>query len=205
MSKLKYIYRIGIELEGGWNTVLPGLKNDGSIRNISLPVKGEIASPPLTFKSCKAWIDKNCPVEVNNTCGLHIHVSLKDIRDYIRLMDNDFYEFFLLTMSKWGKDMKFSKKHEFWSRLAGKNFYCKKLWTPTTQANTKHSNDRYTHLNFAFAKHGTVECRLFPGFSDPKLIHEALCILISCYETWLDETSVTLTNEFEESFPLLEV
>lgn len=168
---------------------------------------GEAVSPALTYEELIQWIMTNSPDVVNNTCGLHVHVSFKSVTDYVKLMTPQFYDYFLKYMEEWGNKMGFPKGHEFWKRLNGDNKYCCKQGkkcvhknyhgeehytnhTPEEQVKAKNwSASRYCQLNFCFLKHGTVENRLFPGFKDPRMIIAALDATLQCYESYLENLS----------------
>lgn len=204
-SAFKYINLIGIELEGGWKNIKTSkdviYKSDHSveIRDYYYDHIGEINSIPLQFEQVESWIKSYCPDKVNKTCGLHVHVSFKNFSDYVRLMDNKFYDYFIECMVNWGKEQNFPANHLFWNRLKGKNNFCRKRWTPLGQIID--IEDRYTQLNFCFSEHGTLECRSFPAFDDPKIIYSSVCSLVNCYESYLSKSrKVTLENKLNNPF-----
>ena len=111
-------------------------------------------------------------------------------------------------MAKWGKEMKFPAKHLFWERLEGKNRFCFKAFRPDEQVNLKTKEDgnrrnlegqelRRSQLNFCYAMHGTLECRLFPGFATVKECQSAVEAFINCVESYLDKTPDTLMLDEE--------
>ncbi len=139
-KQLKFIRKIGVELEGGWDEPPDNLHNDASLREIDkhigspiflcekqdhnchtcvphrfAPLEqptsgtycpdncsnpqyctascdkscscnfqkrnlrdiGECISPPMDIEELRSWIDMYAPDIVNDSCGLHVHVSLK--------------------------------------------------------------------------------------------------------------------------------
>ncbi len=200
-NSFKYINLIGIEFEGGWNDKPVGLKSDGSIAGITSPHYGEVISKPSTLDDLLQWVKFNIPSSVNYSCGTHVHVSFKSVDSYLQLTKKDFYEFFLRQMEDWGHKESLPLNHEFWKRLEGENSFCKRVWTPESQFIG--GDTRYTHLNFAYYKYKTIECRLFPGFTDPSLVESAVKILTATYESWLDQ-QLPLTSVYEELIPCFE-
>lgn len=200
-SELKYINLIGVELEGGWSssngrTIVP----DGSVRVMSAPYKGEVQSKPSTLENLEGFVFQHAPPFIDNSCGLHVHVSFKDkVGSFLALMDDSFWQLFQKRMFEWGKKEKLPENHQFWSRLRGDNRFCKKMFQPSNQINLmQKSETRYTQLNYCYAMHGTIECRLFPAFSEPAKIMSAVYALVSCYEEFLDIHLSKITKEFTD-------
>ena len=119
--KYKHIAYVGVELEGIWPRDFistPSLMlrekhhpwrvrfhGDGSVRlgsrnnpggweedagRVSL-VNIEGVSDPLRPHEVPAWVKWNYPRHVNNSCGMHVHVSFKRTLDYARLMERSFH------------------------------------------------------------------------------------------------------------------
>ena len=168
MRKLAYIKGFGFEIEGGWKPERYRkireeklMKGDGSVRVASGHEPGEINSPVYKdFKMAWEFMRDYYPDTVNETCGFHVHISVKD-SDYVRLMEKSFHEAFL----KWseGIEKKYNKiiPATFKSRKAGENKYCRTLFIPEQQA--RGTGDRYTQLNFCYTTHKTLENRMLPG------------------------------------------
>lgn len=168
------IKEVGVEIEGGWNDDNYPTEShmDNSVQNCDGALVGETASPPLKIEEVEAWMSSNYPDHISKTCGLHIHLSFTNQLAYMQLMDSKFYnKVFLPNLHQWGKELNI--KGTFWSRLEGKNTYCRKGFNPEIQVvqTSSHSNDiRYYHLNYCYAliKNGhpirTIETRLFPVF-----------------------------------------
>lgn len=167
------ITSIGLELEGGWHTNPPGLKHDGSVQGLLSSFRGEICSDPLpSLEEADSWLRTYYPQETNNTCGFHVHVGLPSLH-YSRLMDENFNNLFLQSMENfWEKYRGQAGFDLFRSRLDGQNAFCQKIFRPEQQLwrtesyGDRGSLPRYSQLNFCFGRHGTLECRLFPCFSN---------------------------------------
>jgi hypothetical protein len=190
------IDRVGIELEGGWVT-RPGAAAyhiDGSVHvehgTNGATVIGEMVSAPMSdWQTISDWIFASYPVAHNRSCGLHVHVSFKERRDYARLMDAKFYFYFLERMKAWGDRVGLPESHLFWSRLDGMNTFCQKKFIPDTQAKLKRKGtERYAQLNYCFALHKTIECRLAPVFKQARIAVSYVMELCSIYEEYLAST-----------------
>lgn len=197
IPKTKYIDRIGVEIEGLWQTSVELLKpkllrlsgwdknyanmiqGDGSIRfsntqwNRGREIASsdtnndglrelEITTPPLKVGKTIQAIDilTQKLVLTNSSCGFHIHISIKNMDNYIRLTRPDFMLKFVETMTK--------KFPETKKRLD--NSYCTGTYSKGQEAydieaqfhDTYKQDTRYRAVNFCYRLHSTVEFRLFP-------------------------------------------
>lgn len=175
------IYRIGIELEGGWVKLPPGvtrLQHDGSVqidRAIGDPAfqPGELAIGPITMEEWPKWLKVNYPQKVNHTCGMHVHLSPRTSLAYSRLMDPSYPGTVVAYVSTWAKREGLAKDHPIWPRLRGKSIFCQHLYMADDQIrntgkdhNRERPGHRYTVINYCHGRYGTVECRLLPMMQD---------------------------------------
>jgi len=180
---------------------------------------GEIASPAfIKVNECMDYMTKFYPTETNSTCGLHIHVSVKNEKAYKRLMTHSFNEFFLAQVEKFGIENKIGYKNgvltdslkaksQFWKRLAGQNTYCQKVFNPRTQLrNTNKDGTRYNQLNFCYnliganrKKNHTLECRLFPAFQKKEIAIKAIEFFYDCVTSFLNRH---YEEEYKKYIPL---
>lgn len=145
------IYRVGIELEGGWAAppTLP-LHQDASVHNpiyiylkpdlsdakplIQAPFVGELISHPMRKMEVGKWLESNypggwfssCTCERGCSVGLHVHVSLKADADYARLMNPKFKDFFLKRAWELVATLTLGSRYRsfFENRLFGDNRFC---------------------------------------------------------------------------------
>lgn len=199
MKEFKYISHIGSELEGYWKDKpdLPLVK-ENSLRAEEAPdckYMGEINSPPFpNLEELFVFNKKYYPSKVGQKCGNHYHISLKSITYYSQLMAPVFYyEHFLPAMKKWGEDFPITNEN-FWNRLNNKNIFCVGKFIPEIQVvivekiqTDEERQKRYTHLNYCWGRHKTVECRLFPMFHDYKTAESGISALTDCIENYLDQ------------------
>ncbi len=211
---LKFISKIGVELEGGW-LVPPDtdyeIHEDISVKNgfegfpffkkgkENCQHWGEIASKPLRISGVMSFLDANFPDDTNESCGFHIHISVKRTIDYARLMKRDFFNAFLEATRAWGKDEGIPLTDPFWARLEGKNRFAKKIFRPEAQiavtgktgaeAGEFGTDTRRTLLNYCWSMHRTLECRLFPGWKDKALCKKAVDFFVTFVEGYLEEKS----------------
>lgn len=190
-SRIQYI---GIEVEGVWKVAPKGSRivHDGSVKGfpaLGLPEEnfGEIASPPILPIQATSWILKNYPNFLNETCGLHMHMSFKEARNYMRLMVEDYQDTVLHYLEKWGKEEKIPDNHHFWSRLRGESEYCQKKFWPDKQViqqrkdyDRTREGHRYTMINYCHGLRGmgTVEIRVLPMFDTPQQSARAIRLLV---------------------------
>lgn len=187
------IARIGIEIEGGfappggqpWKQgpngfpLYLGLEviRDGSLDDFKAKLGapyavGEIVGPPIAPAAMTKWLTKYFPQHFDKTCGLHIHMSFNYLRHYMQLMVPEFQATVLHEMRKWAEEKGLDAKNPLWDRLDGKSVYCNhQFWADEQVGTTRKDYDknragnRYTAIHYAFARHGTIECRLMPMMS----------------------------------------
>lgn len=211
LGEIKYIDKVGVELEGAWemydeygnkirNQMPRHLKGDSSVEcypengdfNEGEGWTGEIASHPIVPDShiLGQWIARNYPDRTDETCGLHVHFSLKNDNDYAKLITPAFCNFVNAELEKFGTAYKLPNTHELWKRINGARSYCAKVFKGEEQINNE-TRDRYTQVNFrAYHIHGTVEIRTLPGFRDCHVAIAAIYTLIRAVEKF-----ISLTNE----------
>lgn len=171
------IYRIGIELEGGWTKLPPGvrqLQHDGSVvieQQLGEPrlQLGELANGPMTMEEWKSWMKSAYPQRVNDTCGMHVHFTPSTALAYSRLMCPEYPGTVVAYIERYCKTQRLSKDHPIWPRLAGKSRFCQHIYMADDQVrNAAKDHDqqrpghRYTVINYCHARTGTIECRLMP-------------------------------------------
>lgn len=107
------VYRVGIELEGGWKVLPPGtmLVRDGSVfrrdgvetytplgmsRPLQRQLVGELPSPVLVPYSSdpnvltmEKWLNQHYPQYSDFTCGLHVHMSFRNYFYWHQLMRDE--------------------------------------------------------------------------------------------------------------------
>ncbi len=214
------VYRVGIELEGGWDKVPHGIKleHDGSVviripatkvedvyskekiaaakqAGIILPDfrqqfknihTGEIPSMILEPKDFPDWVNKYYPNYVNETCGMHMHMSFETALHYSKLMTPDYGSCIVAATTAWAKDQGLGKNHPIWKRLAGKNQYCQaKFWADdqarkqTKDHNREGHGNRYTMISYPYSLKGTIECRLLPMMDTSEQAVSALKMILN--------------------------
>lgn len=212
LTPLKFIDKIGLELEGAWFSKQANLHDDRSVTGYTnkflkwgkkynngdfpdydgnyLNYIGEMVSPPLTYAQSIAYLEKNWPDDTMERCGFHIHVSFKNISLYSKLMEPDFFAYFLKAIEKWAVKTD-CQNQWFWNRLRGENQFCKKIFTPEVQVKFKTKPDcsatRYSILNYCYGIHKTIECRLLPTFPNKDVAISAFQAVIEIFETYLTE------------------
>lgn len=222
----KYIDKIGVELEGGWTYRPDDLGVDISVKILPEEFEcdhpchcyvcmpdgnecgvvhtGEVRSRPYKSWHILKWMDENYPEYVNDTCGMHIHISLKSKKSYILLMEPKFYATFLREVERFA-EANIPKDHYFWKRFAGAEKYCQRKFSPNQQIGDKRKvESRRTHLNYCYALHGTLENRLFPMFGEFALAAKCLKWYSKFVETYLENNTEDIIFERELDIPKIE-
>lgn len=225
---MKYIHRIGVEMEGAWSRPLFEISRDGSVNMNHLLCHcechgdyfcdccaekcdhdkrlaiGEIQSMPMeTLNHVQEFINTTYPTHINETCGLHVHVSMSN-ENYALLMNRKYFNQFTRCMVNFKNTLPYRDQEAFAPRLAGKNKYTKNTFMPLKQfrQQRKYHPYRYTSLNYCYRIHNTVETRVFPMFSTPELCYNAVKAFINSVESYLDgahKTKEIYTLEVEDT------
>lgn len=183
----KYINAVGIEFEGFYSTMLykyllsnrdiiSDVKNDGSLRVLDTfsNWSGETCSyeVEVTTKAIKTSDELNHILSffhdmqqvrqyvVNETVGLHFHVSLKE-KYYAMIVSPHFFARFRKAFSEAYPEMYTSRC--FTKNTLRRHSYCKTH--PSKNHYRLHSYDRYAMVNYVYPIHGTVEFRAYGGES----------------------------------------
>lgn len=144
-------------------------------------IKGEIVSKPLPPdpEVIETWIQKCHPKYVNETCGLHVHMSFNYRHNYSRLMTPDYTMHMVKAVREFASAEGLPKDHPQWCRLNPMHpwtqQHCLHKYLGEAQVNVPskdfHSRgkpySRYTFVNYCDKQHGTVEVRGLSMFDNP--------------------------------------
>lgn len=194
---------VGVELEGGWNAYgAYDIQRDGSVNLDSVADAvgpkhvGEIPLPPVTVANMEAIVRSNYPSYINETCGLHIHMSFEHKLHYQRLMTPAFTQAMIEGLQEWGRAANVPEEHIFWHRLTTPSHnHCEHKYRGDHQVHINHKDyqsrgkeySRYTALNYCWSQHKTLECRLLPMFSDINMAINALHAVIDITNKFLSQ------------------
>ena len=216
---LRHAYKYGVEIECLINSytkpissfidMMQGLGvdvgEDGSIKTITSNYQGlELRTPPLNLKNTCDLLEKvgeisrEFRIEVNDSCGLHVHTSNPKFFENINLRK-------ILGLWVAMEDVFFATQPE--SRLNSN--YCKRRLAsyavagfpklPAEKAklvSTMGASDRYFALNFAsLRQHGTIECRLHAGTINATKITNWIKLLTAFYNYALYSYDATKVNK----------
>lgn len=196
----EHIDMVGVELEGGWDraNAPPGIKPDGSVSydrecceepggcgDCGDMVGGEIALAPARFlRGLRTNVKKFYPDEVDNSCGLHIHMSLPD---FSPLLDVRFERCLFAELFRWGRKtpLRAAEKSWLWNRLKGKNSYCGRFFLSAIGSREDVGN-RYLAVNTRTLHRNTktIEIRVLPMFQTPERALSAIETVINFTEDW---------------------
>lgn len=146
---------------------------------------GELPSPPMAPEKVPIWLAAFYPSHINNTCGMHAHLSFKKTLTYDKLMDPRYPATVVDQFVRWAKKEKLPDDHPIWPRLKDENRYCRHAFYPDLQAAMKDKShnmngpgNRYTVINYCHQLRGTLECRLLPMFDGAQQAVRAINHLI---------------------------
>lgn len=171
------VKRMGVELEGAWRKLPPGivLEHDGSVfrrerggMGLSDENIGELPIGPIEIAAMPRNVKRYYPDLVNESCGMHIHMSFRDLLHYGWLMKEDFQDTMITHLLEWALEEKFPPNHHIWARLRGENLFCQRQYWPDAQASRKvkdhdqgRPGHRYTIVNYV-GRQNTIEVRVLP-------------------------------------------
>jgi hypothetical protein len=190
------IARVGVELEGAWLKLPEGvtrLDPDGSVyRNNKPPGHhvGELPIGPVEPAGIGDLVRLNYPTKVNDTCGMHVHMSFPSLWYYQLLMVEEYQETIIEYLTRWAIKNNFKESHYIFKRLRGDCEYCQKGFWPDIQAGTKHKGrnrtspgHRYTIVHYC-GRQNTIEIRVLPMMQKTSLavsaINEVIAITNAC-------------------------
>ena len=195
------VYLVGVELEGGWEKMLKGceIHRDTSVRFSPTPnlnYVGEIESKPLELSEMPKWVKQYYPHHINDSCGMHIHLSFRTALTYSRLMAPSYPATIVKYMHEWAKREGLPPSHSLWSRLRGESEYCQHTYWAEDQVfqagkeyDRKRKGHRYTVINYCFTRHSTLECRLLPMMANAEQAIRALQEVIRITNAYLVATA----------------
>jgi hypothetical protein len=203
-----FVDKIGLELEGGWEGK-PGkrpfkdeeiiidrsidgqtLPNDGPMKSVHV---GEIVSKPMSLDKWEEWLRKYWPSEANNTCGYHIHLSMKKPLYYILLTRKKFLFDLLDDIMQKAKELELPEGHYLYQRLSGRNPFCMFNFDPSQQIGVEEKRigmrTRYGVINYCHGLHKTVEFRALPTFKNPDHAVEFTHVYLDRVRRYLEDVA----------------
>ena len=187
--KKEIINKVGIELEGGWNQIPQpingSIHHDGSVRNINANFLGEVVSIPLDENQISEFINSNYPDKINDTCGMHIHMSFKD-GIYREFMTREFFDYFCTELKKWLQQRHVGVRAI--NRVDGNNRFCKKEYHADAQYRATHKvEERYCIVNYCYNLRGTIEVRVLPMFDSKEFSIMAINRVIFLFKKYYNK------------------
>lgn len=213
---MEKLYKIGLEVEGGWDgqkgrkpfdiPIISDFSIDGRTLAsdkpfIGIPHVGEVVSTPMdpALDEIERWIHKYWPKYTNITCGYHIHLSTKSVKDYCHLTTKTFLFGVVSELVRLAKVEKLPREHYIWARLEGRNPFTMLNFDASNQIRMKQKSvgdrTRYGMLNYAWNIHGTVEFRAFPTFETPEMAYK----FTKCYLDYVSSFLET-ANRFTPAY-----
>lgn len=214
----QWINKVGIEIECGvhpdhGNADIPGFDNttDGSLRkNGANTVCREFVSEafqyPQQMEDLKLGTEDvyNVINEINESMGLHIHVSFTKDKYYYRLASKKFEEFLLNRLKEtqlWENNAALRKRVEGGqNQVTGReaDYYCQETDPEHIDRQLKRSsggNLKYRRIVFFKDKYDTVEFRLFSAMQTPEEVMQAVNITTEAINAYMQNAEYTETTE----------
>jgi len=165
---------------------------------------GEVTSDPLGSKTeiITAWLKDAYPAAMNQTCGMHLHISFTTKGFYYRAVSQSYFAAVYQHFLVWGTEHNI-KHTEFWKRLNGENSFCRKEYRPDRQVWSKGKGEaRYCGINYCYSRYKTIEIRLLPMFKDWNLAALAINDFIAFTNKFLASSKLqTIHEEINEQIP----
>lgn len=172
------VFRLGVELEGAWKSLPPltRLEADGSVyRDPATGQKkmpaghttGELPIGPIQPITMPKFMRKYYPHQVNNTCGMHVHMSFESVWHYALLMVPEYQDTIVEYLTRWAKKEGFPPAHHIYGRLRGESVFCQNQFWPDAQItsqkdhNQQRHGHRYTIVHYC-GRQMTIEVRVLP-------------------------------------------
>lgn len=218
----KWINKIGIEVECGVDpeesgSEIPGFNvtRDGSLRDSEgvntdlLEYVSEAHKYPNQIEDLGLSVEDIYEIvnDINDSMGLHIHVSFNKDEYYYRIASKKFHDYFVERLKQtelWENNFRLRKRVE-----GGENnvrprddcqHFCKPIEDPKDidrQLQRSGSGLKYKRIVYFKHKFDTVEFRLFPAMETPEEVMKAVNFTTKAINSFLQETKYTKQAEIK--------
>lgn len=203
----KWIDKVGIEIECAVSEVheVGGFKvcHDGSISSGDGYAR-EYVSEPHAYPGGLAALTRRVEnlyelvSEINESMGLHIHLSLRDDFYYFALSSKRFHDFFLERVRE---SELFERNPRLRSRLV-ETRWARKIEDPSAIDEMLRGTGKYYAVNYRKDKYGTIEFRIFPALETAADVMEAVELVTTSVNAYLQRKEyVTEVEEAVEVSP----
>jgi len=175
---------IGIELEGGWKEFPAGEKFDrdmsvfrertpeqrATVKRLRISRYGELPSGTMMPATMPIWMKRCYPQMVDDTCGLHMHMSFRSKKHYSLLMTPEYQKTVIVELKDWAVAEGIRESNPIWNRLGGANEFCNhEYWADMQVMCQKKDYDHFRKGNrytaVAYRSGQTIEVRILPMFA----------------------------------------
>lgn len=218
----KWINKIGIEVECGVYPDeaaknIPGfnITSDGSLRRTEgintdlVEYVSEAHKYPDQMEDMAASVNDIYDIvnDINDSMGLHIHVSFNKDEYYYRIASKKFHDYFVERLKGtdlWENNERLRKRVE-----GGENnvrprddcqHFCKPIENPKEidqQLQRSGTGLKYKRIVYFKHKYDTVEFRLFPAMDTPEEVAQAVNITSTAINSFLQQTKYTNQAEIK--------
>lgn len=134
--------------------------------------------------------------DINSSMGLHIHISANEEDGYSLdlIKSYRFYEYFMGHV--YNSEL-YENNTTFQNRME-ENGYARDMDEDDIARSSAYRGDRYRRINFhALRSHGTVEFRLFPAMETAEEVAEAVSMVCTLTDEWIQDERFEFTNSVE--------
>jgi len=184
-----------VSIDGDYETIEDKRTKKGikkAIHNYFGESKSDLCTNDLMVKKYIFEMFELHLVKTNSTCGFHIHILVRSMSDYNKLMKQEFWSYFLIWLDWFSMTYEINNNHRWFNRIgqigSSANNYCQRRFNPNGQINisNKYDGDRYTFINYPRdvmrkikgksrrCKGKTIEFRVFCLFKSKWLSYELI-------------------------------
>ena len=146
-----------VSIDGDYETIEDKRTKKGikkAIHNYFGESKSDLCTNDLMVKKYIFEMFELHLVKTNSTCGFHIHILVRSMSDYNKLMKQEFWSYFLIWLDWFSMTYEINNNHRWFNRIgqigSNANSYCQRRFNPNAQINVsdKYEGDRYCFINY---------------------------------------------------------
>lgn len=220
----QWINKVGVEVEcgvhpdhsradiAGFNNTTDGSLRDNGNHTSCREFVSEAHDYPSQMEDLKLGLEDVYEIinEINESMGLHIHVSFTKDEYYYRLASTKFEEFFINRLkqtSLWENNPSLQKRVEGGeNNVTGReaDYFCRNVDPETIDQQLRDrrgSNQKYRRIVFFKNKYDTVEFRLFSAMETAEEVMQAVDFTTRTINAYMQNTQYTQQTEINVEKP----
>lgn len=203
----KWINKVGVEIECAVSEVHDvdgfSVEHDGSLQSDDGRCREYVSDPHEyagELSALRAGLEDLYPLvtEINQSMGLHVHVSLRDDYYYYALSSKRFHDFFIQRV----QDSALYERNEALRDRVDHSDWAEKIQDPAVIDKMLGGSGKYYAVNYRKDKYDTLEFRLFPAMETPGDVMAAVELVTTTVNAYLHRKEyVTEAEEAAEVDP----